>query len=51
MIDYFSAKSPGIYIYIRDFSDPVTDNSNLQESYNTFYKQCIDNQNKLRQSL
>jgi len=51
MIDYFSAKSPGIYIYIRDFSDTVTDNSNLQENYNTFYKQCIDNQNKLRQSL
>jgi len=51
MVDYFSTKIPGIYIYIQDFSDSVSDSTNMQESYNTFYKQCIENQNKISQSL
>jgi len=51
IVDYFSTKNPGIYIYIQDFSDSVTDITNMQESYTIFYKQCIENQNKISQSL
>jgi len=51
LVDYFSAKSPGIYLYFEDFSDDCSDVVTMQESYNAFYKQCIENQNKISQTL
>ena len=49
LVDYFSAKQPGIYIYIQDFTNTVTNLKSLEESYNSFYKLCVKNQNQLTQ--
>lgn len=50
LIDYFSTKLPGIYLYIQDFSDDVKDLVNMQERYNEFYMQCVENQKKIIKS-
>jgi len=47
LVDYFSTQKPGIYLYIQDFSAEVKDMTSVQEKYNEFYKQCVDNQKKI----
>ena len=49
LVDYFSAKKPGIYIYIENFNNAIVERS-VQESYNVFYRQCVENQNNLNRT-
>jgi 1-acyl-sn-glycerol-3-phosphate acyltransferase len=47
LVDYFSSPKPGVYFYIQEFSQKVFDSGTIQESYNDFYRQCIENQKQL----
>jgi len=44
LVDYFSSPKPGVYFYIQEFSQKFFDSGTIQESYNDFYKQCIEKQ-------
>jgi len=46
LVDYFSSKKPGIYLYIEDYDNTVSGRS-VQDSYHAFYQQCDENQNNL----
>jgi len=50
LVDYFSAKKPGIYIYIEDYNNIAAGRS-VQDSYSVFYRQCIENQNNLNRTI
>ena len=47
IVDYFSSKKPGIYLYLEEYSLPVYDIASIQCSYNEFYSQCLDKQRHL----
>jgi 1-acyl-sn-glycerol-3-phosphate acyltransferase len=49
LLDYFSHPKPTLYQYIYS-PDKITDftSENLEESFNVFYKRCLENQKKLR---
>jgi 1-acyl-sn-glycerol-3-phosphate acyltransferase len=49
LVDYFSAKKPGIYIYIEEYNNTVAGRT-VQESYHVFYQKCIEKQNNIIQS-
>jgi len=50
LVDYFSAKKPGIYIYIEDYNN-ISAGRSVQECYSDFYRQCIENQNNLNRTI
>jgi len=45
LIDYFSDRKPGLYIYISEFQKTNFELKTLQEAYNVFYTRCIAENN------
>lgn len=41
LIDYFSNRKPGIYIYVSEYLDQKRDTASIQEAYNIFFSQCV----------
>lgn len=41
LVDYFSERKPGLFIYIREYSGEKFDIESIQEAYNLFFSQCI----------
>ena len=41
LIDYFSDRKPGLYIYIIEYKGNKFDVKSIQDAYNLFYNQCI----------
>jgi len=41
LIDYFSNRKPGLYIYISDYKGDKMDAKSMEEAYNLFYNRCI----------
>ena len=42
LIDYFSNRKPGLYMYISEYNGNNLNAASLQEAYNFFYKECIE---------
>jgi hypothetical protein len=47
LVDYFSSPKPAVYIYISDFSGSDLTVKNIQNNYNAFYSQCVEEQKQL----
>jgi 1-acyl-sn-glycerol-3-phosphate acyltransferase len=47
LIDYFSNRKPGIYMYIQEYTESTFDLKSLQESYHLFYSQSVEKQKNL----
>ena len=45
LIDYFSDRKPGLYIYISEFQKTNFELKTIQEVYNVFYTRCIAENN------
>jgi 1-acyl-sn-glycerol-3-phosphate acyltransferase len=41
LIDYFSNKKPGLYIYVSEYQYEKFDTKSIQDAYNLFYARCI----------
>ncbi len=41
LIDYFSSRKPGIFMYIYEYKEDKFDLGSIQEAYNRFFNQCI----------
>ena len=41
LIDYFSSRKPGLYMYISDYKGNKFDRDSIQEAYNLFFRECI----------
>ncbi len=41
LIDYFSDRKPGLFIYISEYKEGKMDTLSIQEAYNSFFKECI----------
>ncbi len=41
LIDYFSSRRPGLYIYVTEYKSDSLDTKSIQDAYNLFYNQCI----------
>ncbi|MEI7525387.1 MAG: lysophospholipid acyltransferase family protein [Mariniphaga sp.] len=41
LVDYFSDRKPGLFIYISEFVGDKFDTGSIQDAYNHFYKECI----------
>jgi len=48
MVDYFSNAKPVLYSYFKEFNENKTSNE-LQNKYNRFYEECVENQKKLKE--
>lgn len=48
LTDYLSSKNPGLYLYFGDYQDPGKSLSALEDAYNRFYKQCVEQQSALK---
>ncbi len=47
LVDYYASKKPSLSINLKEYPIETFDFINFQEAYNTFYKVCIDNQDKI----
>jgi 1-acyl-sn-glycerol-3-phosphate acyltransferase len=41
LIDYFSNRKPGLYIYVSEYHNAKFDAKSIQDAYNIFYMHCI----------
>jgi len=41
LMDYFSNRKPGLYIYVKEYKRDSLDAKSIQDAYNQFYNQCI----------
>jgi len=41
LIDYFSSRKPGLYMYISEYQGSGLDVASVQEAYNRFFRECI----------
>lgn len=41
LVDYFSERKPGLFIYISEYNGEKFDIESIQEAYNLFFSQCI----------
>jgi 1-acyl-sn-glycerol-3-phosphate acyltransferase len=41
LIDYFSSRKPGLYIYVSEYKSDKFDTKSIQDAYNLFYSNCI----------
>jgi len=41
LIDYFSNRKPGLYIYVSEYQDDKLDTESINDAYNLFYTRCI----------
>lgn len=41
LIDYFSNRKPGLYMYVSEYQKNNFDTKTIQEEYNAFYARCI----------
>lgn len=41
LIDYFSDRKPGLYMYISEYKNDEFDTKSIQDAYNLFYARCI----------
>lgn len=41
LVDYFSDRKPGLFIYISEYPGDKTDTLSIQEAYNHFFNECI----------
>ena len=41
LIDYFSDRKPGLFMYISEYKGDRTDTLSMQEAYNLFYNECV----------
>ena len=48
MVDYFSNAKPVLYSYFKEFTGEKRGNE-LQNQYNRFYEECVENQKKLKE--
>ncbi len=48
LVDYFSTPKPIINIYIQDYEDSSLNLESIQNSYNEFYRRCVENQKGLK---
>ncbi len=46
LVDYFSNQKPGIYFYVQEYMGDAIDLQSIQNSYNKFYSESVDNQKK-----
>jgi 1-acyl-sn-glycerol-3-phosphate acyltransferase len=42
LIDYFSNKKPGLFIYVSEYKDDKFDTQSIQDAYNLFYIRCTE---------
>ncbi len=47
LVDYFSDRKPGLFMYISEYMGDKFDSGSIQDAYNNFYKQCL-NSNALK---
>jgi 1-acyl-sn-glycerol-3-phosphate acyltransferase len=47
LTDYFSNPKPSVYIYINEYDSSGDTIENIENSYNDFYRRCIEKQQKL----
>jgi len=40
LIDYFSDRKPGLFIYVSEYQSDKFDTASVQDAYNLFYNQC-----------
>jgi len=45
LIDYFSDRKPGLFMYISEYKDDKYDFLSIQEAFNLFFKECITTNN------
>ncbi|HZK97653.1 MAG TPA: lysophospholipid acyltransferase family protein [Prolixibacteraceae bacterium] len=50
LIDYFSNRKPGLYIYVSEYKSDKFDAKSIQDAYNYFYSHCIED-NALKAEL
>jgi 1-acyl-sn-glycerol-3-phosphate acyltransferase len=41
LIEYFSNRKPGLYIYVSEYKGDSLDTKSIQDAYNLFYSNCI----------
>ena len=41
LIDYFSSRKPGLFIYVSEYQSDKFDTKSIQDAYNLFYNQCM----------
>jgi len=50
LTDYFSAPKPGIYLYFEEYQHSASDEGPvaiaLEQAYNTFFRQCVEEQKR-----
>ena len=44
LVDYFSKRKPSIYFYIHEYQEAALDVASIQNSYNSFYKASVKQQ-------
>ena len=44
LLDYFSSPKPGIYFYLKEYTEQVHDLKSIETAYNSFYKSALDKQ-------
>jgi len=47
LVDYFSLRKPSINMYIKEYVSPIENAETLQDAYNSFYRQSVENQKLL----
>jgi 1-acyl-sn-glycerol-3-phosphate acyltransferase len=47
LVDFFSSPKPGVYFYIREYDSGALDTVSIQNSYNVFYRECVEQQKQI----
>ena len=47
LTDYFSHPKPSIYLYIKEYDSHDFNLQAMQDNYNAFYRQCVDDQQQI----
>jgi 1-acyl-sn-glycerol-3-phosphate acyltransferase len=47
LVDFFSSPKPGVYFYIREYDSGALDTVSIQNSYNEFYRECVEVQKQI----
>lgn len=48
LVDYFSSPVPGLYMYLREYEAPLGSLSDVEEAYNGFYRESLEQQKHLK---
>ncbi len=50
LVDYFSHRKPGIYLYLREYTEGAFDLAAIEQSYRAFYAEAVGKQSTLNRN-